>query len=188
MRIKETKVYKYDELTDEAKEKAIEKLWDINVDSEWWDYDGKTGFSQAEITKYGLELAHSDDLLEYKKLYFDIDRGAYIQFIDAEFAHEETARRFLGVPAELWAKVDWRILDQPGRNSSTRLEYEHAEYEDFTDEETRILDHAVSQFEDKVQEALNGLRGEYDYQTSREAVEETIRINEYEFNERGGLE
>ena len=31
-----TKVYPFDELSDAAKETAIEKLWDINGDYEWW--------------------------------------------------------------------------------------------------------------------------------------------------------
>ncbi len=39
------KVYKFDELTDEGKEKAIQNLSDINVDRDWWeliDDDAKT--------------------------------------------------------------------------------------------------------------------------------------------------
>ena len=35
--IKETKVYPFDELSDEAKKIVLEKLWNINVDYEWWD-------------------------------------------------------------------------------------------------------------------------------------------------------
>ena len=35
MRIRETKVYPFDELSEDVKEKAIEKLYDINVDHEW---------------------------------------------------------------------------------------------------------------------------------------------------------
>ena len=37
MKIKKTKVYLFDELSDEAKEKVIEKLAWINVEYEWWD-------------------------------------------------------------------------------------------------------------------------------------------------------
>lgn len=37
MRIKETKVYPFGELSETAKEKAVEKLSDINVDYEWWE-------------------------------------------------------------------------------------------------------------------------------------------------------
>lgn len=34
----ETEVFKFDELTEEAKQSAIENLYDINVDYEWWEY------------------------------------------------------------------------------------------------------------------------------------------------------
>ncbi len=37
MRIKETKVYPFDELTEDAQEKAVENLAEINVDYGWWD-------------------------------------------------------------------------------------------------------------------------------------------------------
>lgn len=188
MRIKSYPVYKYDELSESAKERACEKLYDINVDHEWYDYDGKTGFSQVEIDKYGLELEYSGDLLNYKKLYFDLDRANYIQFVDASFAHEDTARKYLMVPAELWQKVDFTINDQPGRNGDTRLEYEHSEGDNFTDAEIVILDRAVKQFSDKVHEALSGLRSQYEYLCTREAIEETIRANMYEFDERGNIE
>jgi len=34
---KETKVYPFDELTDEAKETVIQNYYNINVDYEWWE-------------------------------------------------------------------------------------------------------------------------------------------------------
>ena len=37
MRTIETKVYEFDELTEEQKEKTTEKLWDVNVNYEWWE-------------------------------------------------------------------------------------------------------------------------------------------------------
>lgn len=38
MRIKETKVYPFDELLENAKEKVVAGLWDLNVSFEWWAY------------------------------------------------------------------------------------------------------------------------------------------------------
>ena len=32
------KIYTFDELPENIKQKAIEKLWDINVDYEWWEF------------------------------------------------------------------------------------------------------------------------------------------------------
>lgn len=193
MRIQTTtkEVYTYDELPEDAKQRVLDKHWDINVDGDWWyDYDGKTGFSSKEIAKYRLDGEHCDDLLTYKKLYFDIDRGDYIQFIDADFKHEETARKFLGVPKKLWNEVNWTINEEPHRQTNTRLEYEEGygrDYRPFTPKQIEILDRAVERFADKVAEALRGLRNSYEYSTSREAIEETIEANEYEFDIDGNI-
>lgn len=37
MKIREIKTYKFNELTDKQKEKALEKYYNINTDHEWWD-------------------------------------------------------------------------------------------------------------------------------------------------------
>jgi len=81
--------WKYDELSEEQKQKVLNNYYDINVDSDFW-YD--TGFSEMEIQKYHLKLDESGDLLEYKELWFALDDG-YIQFDDCRFAYPETARK-----------------------------------------------------------------------------------------------
>lgn len=60
MRIKETKVYPFDELSEDAQEKAIENLWDINLDYEWWECT----FEDAK--NVGVVITE-----------FELDRGSY---------------------------------------------------------------------------------------------------------------
>ena len=68
--ITKTKVYKLNELSEEGKQAAIEKLYDINVDYEWYLMDDMYN----EIAKeYGLEI-NMDDIC------FDLDRGSYLYF------------------------------------------------------------------------------------------------------------
>lgn len=178
-------LYQYDELSDDAKETALEWASDINVDWEWWDFDGLTGFTAKEIATHHLKNP-PDDLLKYKEIYFDIDRNSYIQFKDARFTDDETARKFLGVPKALWENVYWTIHTFSHGETNTRLEYEHIYNEkDFTPKQKEILDRAVDRFADKVSEALRGLRDSYEYLTSREAIEDTIRANEYTFDIEG---
>lgn len=178
-------LYQYDELSDSAKENALEWAADINVNFEWWDFDGLTGFSNSEIRQYRLGNP-SCDLLKYKKMYFDIDRGWYIQFIDAEFADDEIARKFLGVHKSLWEQVYWLINDNPYRGTNTRLEYEPQDgNKEFTPKQIAILDRAVERFANKMHKALYALRDEYEGATSREAIEDTIRANEYTFDVEG---
>jgi hypothetical protein len=196
MKTKTIELYTFEELPKDVQEKVLDNERHINVeDGFWYDYDGKTGFSQAEIEKYGLKLEHADDLLTYKKVYFDCGRSWYIQFVDAEFKHDETARKFLGVPVELWKKVSWTINDQPYRETNTRLEWEY-EYEndegdieyDPTPKELKIIEQAVERFSDKVEEALRGLEKSYEYAMSDESVKETLVINDYTFTITGKME
>ena len=42
MKTIETVVYDFDELSDEAKQKAINNLSDINVDYGWWEFQYMT--------------------------------------------------------------------------------------------------------------------------------------------------
>lgn len=185
-------VYNFDELSEEAKEHAIEKLWDINVDFDWWDFDCLTGFSQAEMSKHHLTAEESKyDLLKYKHLYFDLDRAHYIQFDKCEFANDETARKFLGVPKALWNQVYWSFknADYGGNcHDNTRLEFEPQDgYKEFTEKQLVILNRAVERFADKVEDCWRILRDEYEYSTSKEAIIETIHANEYEFTDEGDL-
>jgi hypothetical protein len=193
MKTKTIELYTFEELPEDIQAKVLDNERYINVDGDYWyDYDGKTGFNSKEIKKYHLDLEHSDDLITYKKIYFDLDRGWYIQFVDAEFKHDETARRFLGVPKALWNRVDWTINDTPGRETNTRLEWELMDNDgyscDATIKQAEILDRAVERFSDKVEEALRRLRDNYEYSTSDEAVKETILANEYTFTIDGKMD
>jgi hypothetical protein len=178
--------YKYDELSEDEKQTVLETHYDINVDSDfWYDYDGKTGFTSAEIGKYKL-VNPPCDLISYKKLYFDLDRSNYIQFMDAEFTDNETARKFLGIPKKLWNRVYFTINDCPSREGNTRLEYESQDGEEFTAKQIEILDRAVERFADKISEALSDLRKCFEWNMSREAIEETLRMNDYLFDKQTG--
>ena len=68
-----TTVYKFDELTEEGKRKAIENLYDINVNFDWWE----NTYTDAETI--GCEITE-----------FDLDRGSYCRLACPD-AHE-TAR------------------------------------------------------------------------------------------------
>lgn len=49
-----TDVYKFNELPEEAKEKALEHLWDINISFEWWE------FTYEDAENVGLKLTGFD--------------------------------------------------------------------------------------------------------------------------------
>lgn len=155
-----TNLYKFEELTEEGKQKAIESNYDINVDYEWWDQ------VYEDAAMVGLKITS-----------FDLDSG---NSITGEF--EES-------PGFVVANV----LKNHGEGTETyktALRYKDTEWE-LVDEEGDYdgeNEDAISEFlHDILEDYLVMLRNEYEYLTSKEVIEETLIVNEYEFDENGKL-
>ena len=174
MRIKETKVYQFSELSDDAKESAIENLSDINVDYEWWDGE----IEDAKTVK--LELTE-----------FDLDRNRHCkgQFIESAedtanailVGHGDmcetyqTAKNYLDEREALVAKYsDGKALDVVAEDN---------EY-DFDND----CDELDSEFLKSILEDYSiMLQKQSEFLVSEEAIIETIKANEYEFDVDGNL-
>lgn len=93
--------YKFDELDEVTQQKAIEKLFDINVDHEWWD-----GVSMD------LENIHC------KLIGFDTDRGNYCELsLDYETSVIEAILKNHGESCETYRiakEYESKILDSDG--------------------------------------------------------------------------
>ena len=121
MRIKETKVYPFAELSETAKEKAIENLASINVDYVWWE------FMLEDAKNVGIEIVE-----------FDIFRASYCRgTIDDAI---DTARAILkehGNTCETWqtAKDFYDVVAKDGENTdnyeSLCSEFEYSILEDY---------------------------------------------------------
>lgn len=152
MRTIETTVYKYAELNDKAKEKALESLCDINTDYEWWD----SIYDDAETI--GLKITG-----------FGLDR-------------ERSCEGNLMVSAEECAKL---ILANHGTCDTYALAKRFLD--DLVDDEEVLTDMGADFKRDLLEEYASILRGEYEHLTSREAIEESITANDYEFTTDGKL-
>jgi len=165
-------LYTFDELSDEAKEKALEEYRDINVCFDWWE----SIYEDAE--RIGLKIQS-----------FDLDRCRHAagKFIESAFdcaskiikEHGEkcetykTAKAFLSDWAELVIKHSDGI--------TTEEVHEDNEYE--FDKEADELE---SDFLKSILEDFSiMLQNESEYIVSNEAVREAIEANEYEFTEEG---
>lgn len=169
MRIKETKVYEFLELSEDVKEKAIEKLWDINVDDSWW-YESV--YANAE--NIGLKITSFD--LDYKQI-----KG---KFVDNP---QDVAKKIIaehGLDCET-RKTAENYLEEVKKEMAKNLEENKGEEypEDCLDTEEIDGDFLQSLLEDY----RIILQHELDYLTSTMAIIETIEANEYEFDENGNL-
>lgn len=159
MRTIEITLYKYSELSEAGKQKAIEHLSDINVDFDWWEYI----YSGAE--NIGLKITG-----------FDIDRGAYVK-ADLISSAMESINKVLANhgPDCGTTKTAQCFLDL-----YNEIAPEMRDDDWLSDFESDYLDAMCDCY-------LTLLRDEYEYQTSEEAVIEAIEANDYEFTEDGKL-
>ena len=206
-----TDVYTIDELKadhPDAYQKALERYAGINVDFEWYDYDGLLDLTEAEMQSRKIKLSekwyesdkpkdHNGNLLgeypaytgliKYKIASFDLSREYYIQFSDIEVMCENTFRKFLRIPKRLWDNCYYTFNNSsngfPMRSSNTIFEIEPDCWDgrDFTERQQQIIDRAIEIMTDKIAESLSNLSKSYDYLTSEPAILESLQINEYQF-------
>lgn len=160
--IKEYQVYKFDELSDTAKDKALNDLYDINVDHDWWEsvYD--------DAKQIGISIKE-----------FDIDRGSYCrgEFIESPLTVIKLIKENHGKDCETY---------------KTALQYENEMLNCPKDEDGEPIENDLECIEDDFRNSILEdyrimLQKEYEYLTSREAIIETIEANEYTLLENGKM-
>jgi hypothetical protein len=165
-KITETKVWKFDELTEEQKDKAIEKLYDVNVDYNWWES------TYEDAANIGLKIEG-----------FDIGRGAYCKGKFTLSAAEVAANiiRDHGEDCETYKTA------QSFLNDINPLDVPDDDSDEFSVWEDKMLEREDEFLESLLEDYRIILSKEFDYLTSREAIIETIKANEYEFDENGNI-
>lgn len=170
----QTDVYKFVELSEDAQQSAIENLFDINVDYEWWEstYDDAaeiglkiTSFELGRGSKITGELTSSGTCTAYKIIENHGEKcGTY-----------QLAKTFLSD----WSKLVEKYSD------GVRLDIvaEDNDYE--FDQEANDLENDFRK--DLLEDYLSTLTKECDYLMSRAAIVETIESNDYDFTVDGKL-
>lgn len=163
-----TKVYQFSELSEQAKQKAIDSLIDINVYNDWWE----STYEDAE--KIGLKITSFDlDRNRHAKGEFLLSANEVAANILRDHGEQcetyKTAKEFL----ESWNPVFADYMDENSEN------YESSESEDKLKElEDDFLNSLLEDYSIMLQ-------NESEYLTSDEAIIETIEANEYEFTQDG---
>ena len=169
-----TDVYQFLELTEEAKQKALENLFDINVDYDWWDH------IYADAEEVGLILNS-----------FDLGRS---QDVDGVFkwGAEECAELIMknhGKNCETYKTAAGYLIERGelvtkySNGANTDKVSEGNEYDfdcDCDDLDSNFLYSLL-------QDYFSILNTQHEYLTSEEAIIESIEANEYEFTEDGEI-
>lgn len=156
-------LYTFEELSEEAKQKAINSLADINTDFEWWD------FIYEDAERVGIKITG-----------FDLDKSS----ISAIFllSPPEVAENIIkehGNACESYKTAKAFLIE---------LEALTGQYPNIADAPEDKIEELEDEFRDEIlQDYRIMLQAELEYKTSTEAIIETINANEYTFEANGNI-
>ena len=181
MREMTTMVYSFNELSEAAKERALNAFRDINVEFNWWEDSYNAIRTVGKLLGLDIDRINFDaDLYCIFNADYEYVRGA-AKAVKAEFPQNTDLHK---IARELQAlqKRHFYSLSCTVTKGRSMNRYECFRFgEDYECEELGDI------IDDFAHWARILLRDEYEWLTSDEAVKETIIINEYEFTEGGKL-
>jgi hypothetical protein len=166
MRIKEVKLYNYAELSEDAKEKALNECRYINVDYGWWEY----------IYEDANEIGAKIDGFDMDKRFINLKLTKRFELVIGLILKNhgkdcETYKLAMEYQKKLKEETD-KAKEEFGEGYT---------YEEIAEEVEDEFVHALGE------EYLSLLTRDQDYLTSDDAVEDMILANEYEFLEDGTI-
>lgn len=171
---------KYSELDENQKQKVLSKLYDLNTDYDWFDNViedaknllGKLGFSNIDIQFSGFcsqgDGASFTGTFQVPKTVKELNERirAFKQDAPKDKLYNFSSLRFSRDEKESETLEVYRISRHYSHENTVSVD--HDDLKEF-----------VRSFSGGLYESL---KSEYDYLTSREAIEETIDANDYEFD------
>jgi len=164
MRTETIEIFRFEELSEEAKQNAVEKMYDLNVSHNWWE------FTYEDAKRIGLKING-----------FDLNRGSHVNS-EMLWGGSEVVEAILEQHGESCGthtlakeyEEKYKALDKKYTKDETLCDFEEESFE---------LDSNLK--EDLQKEYLKMLRNEMEHLMSEEAIIETIKANEYEFTANG---
>lgn len=192
--MKTVNIYFFNDLSDKAKQKAIEQNRDINIFHDWYEIVYEDVSNIAEILGIDIENIY------FSGFYSQGDGACF----EGTYSYNKGAHKKIKEYApndETLHKIATQLWDLQSENfyrlSATIKHSGHYYHKYCTDidvyNENDSMYHADEETAEFVRERLrdfmqwiyNSLEKEYEHLTSDEAVAETLAINEYEFKENG---
>lgn len=178
-------LFRFEELTDEAKEIAIEE-----IRNNYYSYNDFGEWAIDDCTLFEPKHDELADLLGDKynfplfkntrqNIYFDVERGAYLDCTEAmEITNDEHFKKWLGI--DHIDGIEYSIFTPRRREESTTIQFD--EYSsDFDD----VIDAAIEKFDSLIHDILQRIESSIEYRFTDEAIIEDIEANEMEFEENG---
>ena len=163
MKTIEIKVYKFEELDKQTKEKVIDNYRYINVEDTFWYECIKDDFNRL-----GLEIRS-----------FDLDRGSF-----AEIHIEDFEQTSLNIVNEFGDSVPIKQTAKNYIDEYNKIQANYKEDEDI-ERELEILDEEYQK--EYSEDILSYLRAEYEWEITDEAIINTIEANDYDFTTEGKI-
>ena len=202
MKTIEITLYKFEELSKEAQQKAIEKIRDSYYEHNnfaEWAIDDCYLFEPKH--KELVELFGEDFYKELNKgkkytdnplinnnrsnIYFSTDRNWHLDCAEAmEISNDKYFLLWLGLTEEIINGEDfnYHIFTPNYRNSDTTIEFEG-----YDDEADYLIGEAIEKFNNHINECLKRIESNIDHQYTDEAIIEEIECNDYDFTETGEI-
>jgi hypothetical protein len=176
MKTKTYKVYKFNELTKEQKEKAIKNLWDINVRHNWDEWVLDEEKSRLE------ELGYSDIEIYYSGFYSQGDGASFTATGNIEKLVEKASHK-----KDIELITFHRLFNDycPECSMMIDIDYNTEKLPDYRD---TLEDNLLKNARNEAKAIYKHLQNEYDYLTSDDAIIETILANDYDFREDGNID
>lgn len=189
MRTIRTKVYKFDELSEQAKQTVIEE-----VRNEYYEYND---FANWAVDDCALFEPKEKELIELfgedynfplikntrESIYFDTEKN---RFLDCAKAMQITNKKqfllWLGIDIEdeAFENIYFEIITPNYRNESTEIAFD-----DYDERFGDIIDMAEEKFNSLIRDIIDRIEADIDYRFTDKAIIEDIEANDYEFLSNG---
>lgn len=196
--IVETKVYKFNELSANAKQSAIDSLRDLNVSHDWWEFveeDAKTigllmGIEIDNLYFSGFSSKGDGACFEGSYEYKKNSVVAVKQYAPTDEELARIVNELLSLQKKCFFQIKAYIKHSGHYNhrycTDISVDFEsHVTGNDYYNPD--IEADVIEVLRDYMHWIYRRLETEYDYLISDEAIIETIKINEYEFTVDGEM-
>jgi hypothetical protein len=205
-RIKETQVFKFDELNDSAKERAREWYRNGALDYEWWDCTFDDAKQCLALAGFDVETIYFSGFASQGDgaCFVGTWKAGNAQPVKAMKQHAPKDKDLHAIAAECRAVAKLRPaafmrVKQSGHYNHSGctdfsvdcergddgVERTTAEWDARGKEDSEVEERIIQMSRDAMDWIYTQLGREYDYQNADEQVDENIRANDYEFTEEG---